>query len=122
MDDSSIGVVAEQWLERAAPFALPFGEQLVGWREPAGDGAVERCEVDGLVIALRIELLARAQASMGDLDHVARQIRQRQALELGRKARPRGMTAQIVVVLDGPILDQVPGRIERALLVEQPDP
>src|SRR5476651_1407638 len=79
-DVSSVGVVAEQRCERALPFALPYGQQLVGRREAAGHRAVERRQIHGLVVALGVEPLARAQAGMGDLDHLARQFRERPAL------------------------------------------
>src|SRR6185436_171822 len=99
-----VGVVAEQCSEGSLPLALPFGEQFVGRGEAARHRAVERREIDRLVVALGIEPPAGAQAGMGDLDDLARQVTERQALELGGKPGARRVAAQVVVILDAPVL------------------
>src|SRR5882724_934906 len=81
-DDNSVGVVAEQRREGPGPLALPFGQKLVGGREATRYRTIERREIDRLVVAMRVQALARTQAGMGDLHHLAREIRQGQALEL----------------------------------------
>ena len=59
---------------------------------------------------------------MGDLDHFARPLGQAAALELRGEAGLGRLGAQEVVVGDGPVLHQVPGRVERGRVVEQADP
>src|SRR5690242_7297418 len=70
---ASVSEVAVERCEGALPFAVPFGEQLVGRRLAAGHGTDERREIDRLVVAPSIDQLARPESGMGDLDHVARQ-------------------------------------------------
>ena len=101
---------------------MPLGEQLVGRRLAAGHRTIERREIDRLVVTLRVDLLARPQTGMGDLDHVAGQLGEHAAAEHRGKPGPRRFGAQVIMVGDSPVLHQIPGGIERRLIVEQPDP
>jgi len=53
-DDSSVGVVAEQRREGPPPFAVPFGQELVGGSKTARDGPIERRQIDRLVVAVGV--------------------------------------------------------------------
>ncbi len=64
---------------------------------------------------------ARA-AGMGDLDHLARPFGEAAPAEDGRQAGLGCLGAQEVVIGDRPVLDQIPGRIERGPVVEQANP
>src|SRR6266478_1717470 len=118
----SVGVVAEQRLEGTLPLVAPAFDQYIGRRLSTLDRPVESVKIHALVIAAGVQLGARLEAATGDCHDFACQVVERPATEgriepgLGRLGAEEGM------VLGGPGLHQVPGRIERAGIVQQPDP
>src|SRR5262245_65022673 len=65
--------------------------------------------------AARQPLLGESERSVGKIEHAA-------LPDAGLEAEFRHLVAQPLALLGGPVLDQAPGRVERSLIVEEPDP
>ena len=98
-------------------------EQDLGGHLAGLHDLVERFEEAGLVVTAGIEARARRQARAGDLHHFPAKIEQLAATGDRRVERQlRHRVAQILALFHRPVLDQIPRRIERGLIVEQADP
>src|SRR5262249_16826191 len=108
--------------DRAAPGPMEFRQQLLGRGAAARDELVERIEMARLVAALRIEAAAALEPLVGDREGLRRQIEQTAPADRRAKPQPRHVVAQLLPLLGGPVLDDVPGGVERSIVVEQSDP
>ena len=98
-------------------------EQALRGDFAAFDDLVERGEEAGLVVDPAVELAARGKPGAGDVEHLARELLERPPARSARVERELGhLCADAVVVLDRPVPDQVPRRVERARVVKQADP
>ena len=87
------------------------------------DDFAQRIEEAAFVVARRTVPRARGQPRAGDVEHLARDVAQLAAAGIGASsAELRHRVAQRLPLVQRPVLDQIPRRIERALVVEQPDP
>src|SRR5437588_9191438 len=60
--EDSVGALLVHAVERAAPWAVKLGQQLLGGRHAARHEFLERREVAAFVAALRVELAAAGEA------------------------------------------------------------
>src|SRR5262245_13579610 len=65
--------------------------------------------------AAREPLLGKPQRRLGEIENAA-------LPDAGLEAELRRLVAQRLALLRGPVLDQIPSRIERSLIIEEPDP
>src|SRR6185312_14272270 len=109
-------------LDRTAPGTVEFIQQLFGRRAPAIDDAIERLEMAGLVAAEMIDAVAPAQTRMREHEAFLGDLEQIAVLDPRLEAKARHLVAQGLAFFRGPVLCDVPGRIEARIIVEQPDP
>src|SRR5262249_50580303 len=119
---ASIRVFGEHRLDRTAPWAVEFLQQLLGRRHPAFDIVLNRLEVPGLVALIPIEALAPRQALARQFQTVARDLVRAAPGNARLEAGARHLIAQLLTLLGGPALDHVPRGFERIVVVEQADP
>src|SRR5262249_60478327 len=117
-----VSVVAINRVDGAIPRPVEFLQQLLGRRDPARDEFLDRPEIMRLVMTgpivpatAREPLLGEPQRRLGDIEHAT-------LPDAGLEAELRHLVAQPLALLGGPVLNQVPGRVKRSLIVEEPDP
>ncbi len=98
-------------------FQLALGGGLVGVRE-----LDQRFEEDGFARAGGVEAIAAREAIAGNLQRFERQFAHRAVAEWKFQRVLRHAVAQGVALGQREVLDQIPGRIEAGLIVEQADP
>ena len=102
---------------------MKFVQQHLRRHLAAPHDLAQRIEEAGFVAAARILAVARREPGARDIHHLARNIAQ------GPPARDRRVEPQLrhrrtqrLALLHRPALDHIPRRIERTLVVQQPDP
>src|SRR6185312_3152506 len=118
----SVRELAEHRVHAAAPgaveqFQLAFGRGLARL-----DDLDQRFEVDALVGAVAVEPGATLQAVGGDLQRLAGEVAYRAVAERQFQRLLRHVVAQRMALGHGEVLDQVPRRVQRLVVVEQADP
>ena len=117
-----VGEVAVDAADVALPVAVVELQQAVGGGDPALGDVFQLGQVAALVDHAAREAGAVLQAFAGDVDHVLRHLLDRAAGDLGLEAEAGNVAAQAFVILDVPVLDQVPGGGERRGVVEDAGP
>src|SRR5688572_18905475 len=98
-------------------------EEAVGEGLAAGDDVAQRVEEASLIVACRIEVGALGKPGGGDIEDFARKVVDGAATGHGCVQRlSRNRMAQRLALLDRPMLDAVPGGLERGSGIEQADP
>src|SRR3990170_2694391 len=107
----------------AAPLAVELVEQALGGDLAAGDDLLQRFEEAGLAVARLVQPGARDEAGACDFDHLAGEVEQLAAAgDRGIERQLRHRLAQRLALGHRPVPDQVPGGVERRVVVKQPDP
>src|SRR5262245_29111862 len=75
-----------------------------------------------LVVADPIVATAPREPLLGEPQRRLGEIEQAALPDAGLEAELRHLVAQRLALLRGPVLDQIPSRIERSLIIEEPDP
>ena len=89
----------------------------------ARDDVLQWLQITGFVVAGRVEARACSQPALRNRQHLPGDVAQFSATGQGRVEREPGYRrTQGLAPGHVPILDQVPCCIERALIVQQPDP
>ncbi len=98
------------------------GQQFLGGGDAGFDDFLDGREVDRFGGADAVAVGAGIEAGAGEFDGAARDVEQRAAPERRIQRQPRHVVAQFLALLIRPVLDEIPGRVERGLLVKQTDP
>src|SRR5665811_356398 len=118
----SVGILIKNRLDRAVPVAVEFLEQFLRRRDAARDRFLERTQIARLVAAVAVEIFAARQPARGKAQRLLRQREHIAAADLGGKAEPGHVVAQLLPFLGAPAFDHVPAGTERVIIVQQPDP
>src|SRR3546814_9870094 len=99
------------------------GEQLFGGGEAAREDLAQGVEEARFIVAGGVEMGARLEAGFGDGEDALAELAQslapgRQGLEAELGYR----VAELLALLQGPVLHLVPGGIERGRIVQEADP
>src|SRR5215470_13740731 len=116
------GVVGEEGIRAPTPIALVAQQDLVRRRQPIVQDGGYGLEKDALVLALSVAAGAPAEPGLGDRKGLARELEHRRAAEGRAQRRPRHLITQPLALLRAPVLDEIPGGVERGGVVEQPGP
>src|SRR6266536_2807355 len=109
-------------LDRAAPGAVIFLEQLLGRGEAALGESFDRLEIAGLVASAGIAPVAALEPGARNPEAFAREIERGSAGDRCLEAEPRHLLAPLLALRRRPGFGQVPGGVERLLVVQQSDP
>src|ERR1044071_8601852 len=101
---------------------MEFLPKLLGRCDPACNKFLNRPQIAGLVVTGPVMLAAPPQPLLGKLQRLLGEIEHAPLPDMRLEAEPRHLVAQLLAFLRAPILDQIPGRVERSLVIEQPDP
>ncbi len=112
----------EDVIDVALPWAVVALEQIVGDRLARIDKFLQRVDVDRLVAALAVEPLSPNKTLPRDGQCFAGNLANCSPAQLGREGLPRYIIAQLLALLRRPVLDELPGLIERLLIIKQPNP
>src|SRR5262249_13082561 len=118
----SVSVFGVDRIDRTAPRAVIFFEQLFRRRRPAGNGVTERLQIFRLVTAVAVDARAALQAGIGERETFAREVEQAAAADRRTEAEPRDLVPQRLPLLGARVLHHVPGGVETILVVEHADP
>src|SRR5262245_1459592 len=119
---ASISLVGVNRIDRTAPLAVIFVEQVLRRRAASRDALVERIEIARLVLAGAVEALAPLQPGASELQDFHREVAHRAAGNDGAKRQFRHRIAETLPFVGIPRLDQIPSRIQRNLVVENTGP
>src|SRR6185312_4393011 len=115
-DSQSIRIFREQRIDRAVPLVEILLEQLLGRRDAARDALFQRPQVTRFVAAVAVEALALLQAAPREAQRLLRQSEHVDLADLGAEAALRHFVAQLLPLLRGPVLDDLPARVERLVV------
>src|SRR5205085_6655942 len=107
---------------RAIPGAVELLEHLFGRGAAGIDDAIERLQVPRFVAADRVDAAATTQARMCQNEAFLSDLEQIAVLDPRLEAEARHVVAQGLTLRRGPVLHQVPGRVERDIVLDQPGP
>src|SRR5438477_11070335 len=100
-----------------------FREQAIGGSHSGGDDVAERIEESALIVPGAVELCATREPACGDVEDSCCEVAHRLTVRRDCVERElRHLVPQPFALADAPVFDQLPGRIERLTVVEQPDP
>src|SRR5262249_14143482 len=119
---TSVRLVGEHRVDRSAPRAVELLDQVLGRGDAALDDIVQGVEMALLVASAHVETRAPLQTLVGDGKTFARELARAAAADGGAQGLFRNGVAQLLALLGGPGLGQVPGGVERAVVVEEPYP
>src|ERR1035437_4372642 len=108
----SVGIFLESRLDRAVPVAMEFLEQFLRRRDAARNALFERAQIARLVAAVAVEIFAARQPARGKAQRLLRQREHIAAADLGGKAEPGHVVAQLLPFLGAPAFDHIPAGVE----------
>ena len=85
----------------------------------AFDIALQNIQKTGFIAALTVQPAARGKSGAGEGHNLRAKVTQRHSVNSGLKAKTRHLVAQGLALLCAPSLDQIPGCIQRILVIEQ---
>src|SRR6185436_8539523 len=109
-------------IDAATPWPVEFFEQLFGRRDAARDEILDRPQVPALVVAPVVDVAAARQPALGHPQRILREAQHIAIADLGLEPEPRHVVAQLLPLLCAPVLHQVPGGVERVVVVENAGP
>src|ERR1700688_1526379 len=118
----SIGLFGINRIDRAAPRTVEFFKQLLRRRDAARQTAIQHVEVACLVLAVAVETPAPRHAGAGELENIRCDRKDGAAANDGGKTLSRYVVAKFLAIRGAPVLDQMPCRIERRIVIENADP
>src|ERR1700722_6563034 len=114
----SVRVFGINRIDRAAPRAMVFRQQLLGRRGAARQAILQHFEVARLVAAVDVAMLAARQPGARPFEGVGGELEHGAAANFGGEALPRHGVAEVLPLVGGPVLDQVPRRVEARVVVK----
>src|SRR5262249_12095589 len=112
----------ENRIDRATPLAVELLQQFLGRRDAARDRFLERAQIARLVATIAVEQLAARKPARSEMQCFLRERKQIDVADLRLEAEFRNIVAQLLPLLRGPVLHQIPAGIERIVVVKQTDP
>src|SRR6185369_15588237 len=104
-------------------FIGEFVEQAIGRRNPGCDDFPKGVEETAFIVAGAIEPCPVREAKSRYLQNSAGEVPHRLSVRRHRVERQlRHLVAELLALLDAPVFHQVPGRVERLLVVEEAYP
>src|SRR5262249_25381292 len=116
------GVITEEGIRAPTPIALVAQQDLVRRRHGLAQDGSDGLEKDALILALGIDKGPARKPGLGDRERLPRELEHGCAAEGRGERRPRYAIAQPLAFLRVPVLDEIPGSVERSGVIEQPGP
>src|SRR5687767_1582217 len=119
---SLIRVLVVHRRDGPVPRAAVLFEQFLSRGNSSRDDLLQRAQITRLVAAVVIEPLAPDQSLLGERKRFPGDVEQRTVADRSLETLLRHIVAQLLALVGGPILHDVPASIEVGIVVNQPDP
>src|SRR5262245_31429486 len=118
----SVCIFLEHRPDATLPAAIEFLQELLGRRNATHDIILNRMQIAALVVAGGIQSPPPREPLACKRKRRLRNFKRAVPGDRGGESELGHVITKLLPLLGGPILDQVPGRLERVVVVEQPGP